>query len=147
MSLEDDIYLLQQIEMFSDFEPEHLRLIAFGSQKISIPRDQELFHHGDPTDGGYVVISGRIDLVIYKNETQKPLATFQRGSLIGEMALISRNERVGSAIACEDSELMKISRIMMHRILDEYPELAVRLHQRISASVRDFTQQLERVDI
>jgi len=147
MSLEQDIQLLRTVKMFVDFNDEHLRLIAFGSQKMNFSQGYELYHDGQATDGGYVVISGSLDLVSYKDGNEVLLATYKRGSLLGEMALISMNKRIGTALVREDCELMKISRITMHRILNEYPELAVALQRRISHAVLDFTRELEKVRI
>ncbi len=147
MSLEDDIYLLSQVQMFSDFQAEHLRLIAFGSQKMSFSNGHELFREGQPTDGGYVIVSGSIELLSFQEGNTKSLGIFTAGSLLGEMALISVNNRIGTAFVLEDCELLKISRIMMLRILNEYPELAVALQKRISASVVSFTKNLEKIQI
>lgn len=145
MSLEDDISLLRNVELFSDFEAEHLRLIAFGSQKMSFSEGHELFREGQSTDGGYVVVSGSIDLLSFQGEKSELLSKFQAGSLLGEMALISINKRIGTAVVSSDCELIKISRIMMHRILNEYPELAVSLQRKISQSVLSFTKDLEKI--
>lgn len=145
MSLENDINLLRQVQMFSDFHDEHLRLIAFGSQKISHVQGYELFREGQATDGGYVVVSGQIELLSFQNENVTSLGLFGPGSLLGEIALISMNKRVGTAIVRQDCEVLKISRIVMHRILNEYPELAVSLQRKISASIISFTKDLEKV--
>jgi len=147
MSLEDDISLLRNVELFSDFEAEHLRLIAFGSQMMSFSKGHELFREGQSTDGGYVIVSGSIDLLSFQDGQSKLLSTFKVGSLLGEMALISINKRIGTAVVSSDCELMKISRVMMHRILNEYPELAVSLQRKISQSVLRFTKDLEKIRI
>lgn len=145
MSLEDDISLLRNVELFSDFEAEHLRLIAFGSQRMSFSKGYELFREGQSTDGGYVVISGSVDLLSFSDGQPRLLSTFKVGSLLGEMALISVNKRVGTAIVSQDCEVMKITRLMMHKILNEYPELAVSLQGKISQSILRFTKDLEKV--
>ncbi len=147
MSLADDINLLRQVKMFDDFETEHLRLIAFGSQKMSFSKGHELFQEGQSTDGGYVIISGSIDLFSVQGGEAVHLANFEAGSLLGEMALISINKRVGTAIVKEDCELMKISRVMMRRILNEYPDLAAVLQRKIAASIMDFTKELDKIRI
>lgn len=147
MSLEDDIILLSKVQLFSDFDDEHLRLIAFGSQKMSFAKDYELFREGQPTDGGYVIISGSIELLSFEKDTAHTLGVFKSGSLLGEIALISMNKRVGTAIVREDCELMKISRTTMHRILNEYPGLAVNLKKKISESILNLSRDLGKVRI
>lgn len=147
MSLEDDISLLRNVELFSDFDTEHLRLIAFGSQHMSFSKGHELFREGQSTDGGYLVFSGSIDLLSFEDGQSKLLSTFQKGSLLGEMALISINKRIGTAVVSKDCELMKISRVTVHKILSEYPELAVSLQGKISQSILKFTKDLEKIRI
>jgi len=131
MSLQDDIDLLRNVDLFSDFDDEHLRLIAFGSQRLSFSHGHELFREGQSTDGGFIVVSGSIDLLSFQDGQAKLLSTFKAGSLLGEMALISINKRIGTAVVNADCELMKISRVMMHRILNEYPELAASLQRKV----------------
>lgn len=147
MSLEDDIQLLSQVKMFNDFEAEHLRLLSFGSQKMSFSKGHELFTEGQHTDGGYVVISGKVELISYEGNEAKSLGVFSSGSLIGEIALISLNKRIGTAVVLEDCELMKITRSTMHRILNEYPHLAAALNNKIASSIVSFTKDLEKIRI
>lgn len=147
MSLEEDIQLLSQVKMLSDFEAEHLRLLSFGSQKMSFSKGHELFREGQHTDGGYAVISGKVELISYDGNDRKSLGIFSSGSLIGEIALISVNQRIGTAVVLEDCELMKITRSTMHRILNEYPHLAAALHNNIAASIISFTKDLEKIRI
>ena len=146
ISLEDDIQLLRSIELFSDFDEEQLRLLAFGSQKLTFPKGTNVFHDGQSTDGGYLIVSGLIELIYAAHGSERAIGRFGPGDLIGEMAILTRNKRVGSAIVVEDCDLIKISRSTMHRILDEYPQLAARLHQRISESVARFTESLGNVE-
>ncbi len=145
MSLEEDIQILRNVEMFSDFNDEHLRLIAFGSEKMSFANNHELYRQGQSSSGGYIIISGNVELLNFKDGQSKTLGVFGPGSLLGEIALISMNERFGTAIVRSDCELMKVSRTVMHRILNEYPELAVALHKKISASILKFAKDLEQV--
>ncbi|MGI9351623.1 MAG: Crp/Fnr family transcriptional regulator [Rhizobiaceae bacterium] len=137
---------MRSIELFSDFGEEQLRLLAFGSQKLAFPKGTNVFHDGQSTDGGYLIVSGLIELIYSAHGSERAIGRFGPGDLIGEMAILTRNKRVGSAIVVEDCELIKISRSTMHRILDEYPELAALLHQRISQSVAKFTDSLASVE-
>lgn len=145
MSLQDDISLLRNVQMFVDFDDEHLRLISFGSQKMHLKKGHELYRDRQRSDAGYVVFSGSVDLFSFVDGEEKLLGNFKTGSLMGEISLISPNQRSGTAIVKEDCELMKISRIVMHRVLNEYPELAAALQRRISASVLKFTKDLDKV--
>ena len=63
MSLDSDIKVLERVKLFEGFEPEHLRLLAFGADSQVFEEGQILYSRGDASDGGYVVVEGRVDLV------------------------------------------------------------------------------------
>ncbi|MDJ0612565.1 MAG: cyclic nucleotide-binding domain-containing protein [Rhizobiaceae bacterium] len=145
MSLTNDIASLQRVQLFSEFNEEQLRLIAFGGQKLQLPEGMELFHNGQTADGGFVVLSGEISLEINHSEKSSNITVFGPGSLIGEMSLFTRNRRIGTASVTENSEVLKIRRDVMHRVLSEYPELAARLHDHIADNIVSIGRELDRV--
>jgi len=145
MSLEEDINALSKVGLLSDFTAEHLRLIAFGSNKLSFSKGYEVFQQGRKSDGGYLILSGKINMTVRRNGKDYDMGDFGPGSILGELALISQNERAGTAVVTESCVALKVTRTTMHRILSEYPDLAVLLHQRISSSVIEFTSQLTAV--
>ncbi len=146
ISLATDIQHLRDIELFSEFNEEQLRLLVFGSHKLSFPKGAYIFYDGQSTDGGFVLFSGVVELVHHVNGIDHTIGKFKSGDLIGEMAILTRNKRIGAAVVVEDCELLKISRSTMHRVLGEYPELAAILHQKISASIAAFSRSLDRIE-
>ncbi|MEM8651005.1 MAG: cyclic nucleotide-binding domain-containing protein [Pseudomonadota bacterium] len=142
MSLENDIQLLRQIEILDDFNADQLRLVAFGSQRLNYPENYELFRQDQITDGGYVIISGAIELLEYVNGEDQTRGVYGPGSILGELALISRNKRSVTAMVRQPCEVLKITRSTMHRIMDEYPELAVALQARVSANIVELSNSL-----
>ncbi len=145
MSLDNDILLLSRVALFEGFEEEHLRLLAFGADKRSFKKGAKLFAKGAYADGGYVIISGTVDITADSEEYAEKLASYGSGSLIGELAMISENNRTVTATARDQVETFKITRLLFHRMLEEYPNLAALLHARISQSVQDFITKLERI--
>lgn len=143
MSLDYDIELLARQPLFVDFSVEQLRLIAFGSQKLSYSQGAELFYHDQPADCGYLIISGEVAVELPGHSSAQ---NFGVGDLIGEMSLLTRNRRVGTATVLRDCQVLRVSRSTMHRILEEYPELAALIHDRISSSVVGFTDRLEPIE-
>lgn len=145
MGFEQDIALLSRVALFRDFSVEQLRLLAFGTERQWLNAGSELFSRGDLSDGGYVVARGQIDIVALRHNREIVLDSCLEGSLIGEMALVALNRRIATAVARVNSEVMFIPRPLFHRMLREYPEMAVKLHQRISQSVERIMHQLGRI--
>lgn len=145
MSLTDDIASLSTVGLFASFNEEQLRLIAFGGQKMEFPEGMEIFHNGQTADGGFVILSGEISIETLNASQKSTSKILGPGSLIGEMALFSRNRRTGTAKATKHVEVIKIRRDVMHRVLSEYPELAVELYRRIAGDVVALGGELEKV--
>jgi len=145
LSLEDDIKILQKVELFSDFDSEQLRLIAFGSQKLNYSSDVEIFHEGQSASGGYVIMEGSVDLLQHKKKEPEHLGTYSAGSILGELSLITSNRRRATAITRTDTVLLSIPRTVMMRILSEYPNLAVTIKEKIQHSITTLLRRMDSV--
>ncbi len=144
LSLNDDTHYLSSISLFSQFGEEHLRLLAFGSDTIDYSAETVIFKENQASDGGYYIISGNVELSLSVYPDQ--VALLGPGDLLGEMAMITRNRRVGSAVTKTDCQLLRISRTTLVRVLREFPHLAVGIQEQISASIVNFAEQLTTVE-
>ncbi len=142
MSLDADIELLSAVPLFCDFKKEHLRLLAFGAERRKLEAGTKLYLADSYSDGGYVVALGQVDLF---DRNKRLISSHGMGELIGELALISEVEYSATAVAAHNCQLMKIPRPLFRRMLEEYPDLARQLHARISFSLQNFVDQLDRV--
>jgi CRP-like cAMP-binding protein len=132
MALKDDIALLRTVTLFSDMNDEQLRLIAFGAERMHVANTQTLFFEGDAADCAYIVAHGRLVLTSTdRTGAMHLVANAGSGTLISELAMISNVERKFNATAAEDSEVLKITRTLFHRLLDEYPEVVTKIQDRI----------------
>ncbi|WP_019170880.1 cyclic nucleotide-binding domain-containing protein [Pseudaminobacter salicylatoxidans] len=143
MALDDDIRILSGVKLFEGFSQEQLRLLAFGTETMRLPAGRKLYLEDDEADSAYVVISGGIILFHEHDQNRTPIAIIPPGAILGELALIADTRRLTSAAAESDSEVMRLNRRMFHRILEEYPDLAVRLHQRITEELQALIRRIE----
>ncbi|MCG7504297.1 cyclic nucleotide-binding domain-containing protein [Mesorhizobium retamae] len=143
MALDDDIRILSAVGLFEGFTSEQLRLLAFGAETTSLPADRKLYREDDEADSAYVVISGRIALYREDDSNHVVIGTAGPGAILGELALIADTKRLTSASAAIDSQVLRLNRKMFRRILEEYPDLAVQLHQRI---VKELQALIERIE-
>ncbi|MCF6329529.1 MAG: cyclic nucleotide-binding domain-containing protein, partial [Henriciella sp.] len=88
MSLDSDIQLLSRVKLFAGFDHEQLRLLAFGAEARTVEQGTRLYYKDTLSDGGYVIIRGKIDLLSGLHESV--ITSHGPSSLIGEMALISK---------------------------------------------------------
>ena len=139
MALHDDVRNLASNPTLRDLEPDALRLIAFSAETRILRAGDILFRRGEPSDGGFVVLSGAISL-----ETGDSLASIARPpALIGDSALIAETVRPCTALAREPSSVLKISRSLFHRVLSEYPDSALRLRRSLGGRLLTLRDDLE----
>lgn len=139
MSLNTDIEVLRRVPFFARFGEEHLRLLAFGGENKTYGADQTLFRAGDASDGGLVVLRGRI--VLSSGEHDDEGVPYEPASLFGQRALLAATQRRQTATAQIDSEVMLIRRTLFVRMLAEFPDLARKLHQDMSMELRQLTDE------
>ena len=110
---------------------------------MQLPADRKLFREDDDADSAYVVLSGKITLYREHDGERVVVGTAGPGSMLGEMALIADARRLTSAAAAGEAEVLRLSRSMFRRILEEYPETARDLHARI---VQDLQAMIRRIE-
>ena len=139
MALQDNVRNLSQNPTLRDLEPDALRLIAFSAETRILRAGDVLFRRGETSDAGYVVLSGAIAL-----QTETGLETVVRApTLIGESALVTETTRGATATAREPSSVLKVTRTLFHRVLDEYPDSAAKLCQTLLDRLHDLTGELD----
>lgn len=135
----DDTALLRSIPILSGLNDEQLKIIAFSSTRETFREGQVLFREGDFADRGYVVRSGSVLLTQTVDRAEVERAVYGPGSLVGELAMLTDIRRPATAVARSDSSFMVITRELFHRVLEAYPELALKLHQSIRARVLELS--------
>ncbi|MBN9045056.1 MAG: Crp/Fnr family transcriptional regulator [Rhizobiales bacterium] len=146
MALDDDIRILGTVGLFRSFTPEQLRLLAFGAERLVLRAGRELFREGQSADCGYIVVSGAITLFHEaENGGRIPVRAVGPGAMLGEMALIAQTARPIGALAETETEVIRISRTVFRRILEEYPEAAASLHAEISRNLVELIGEIEKV--
>lgn len=145
MALDDDIQFLSTISLFKAFSAQHLRLLAFGAERMVLRRGRELFQEGQSADCAYIIVSGTITLFHHSKQGRINLRSIGTGAILGEMALIAQTNRPTGAVADTETEVIRLSRAIFHRILEEYPELAAALYQHISHNLNELVEEINKI--
>ena len=148
MSLESDIAVLRNVELFEVLGTEQLRLLAFGAEHRRLGAGEFVFRQDARSDAGFVIVSGQV-LMSRKgplNGTDRAIGTFGPGTLLGELALITETRRPANARTQTACELIRIGRSLFRRMLEEYPELAFDLHQRLRSQLAEMTANILSLD-
>ena len=149
MALVDDINLFSQLPLFQGMGDDQLRLIAFGADRRHLAAGQTLFRERSPAECAYVVASGRFELTtLDARGASRVEAVVEAGTLLSELALVTLVERKYTAVALEDSTVIRITRALFHRLIEEYPDAARLIESRVrdnfNAMVLQATAMLHR---
>ena len=145
MALDEHIRILSGVRLFQGFTPEQLRLIAFGADAMRLSAGKKLFREDDDADCAYVVIRGEVGLFREHDGQHVTIGAAEPGSVLGELALIADSTRLTSAEATTDAEVLRISKTMFRRVLDEFPEMAEMLHDQIVEDLEALIRRIEKV--
>jgi CRP-like cAMP-binding protein len=128
MSIEDDVALLERVPTLRLLGTTALRMLAIGSEQREFGRGDQLFNAGDEADAGYIVQRGA-----FRIEDGGAEIIAGPGALIGELALIVAMKRPSSAIAIENSTVIRVARSLFQRVLESDPAAARRLRDELAA--------------
>lgn len=141
MGREVNIGELGKNPLLAALEPEALQFVAFSAETRTLRAGDVLFRLGDVSHDGFVVLSGSIALDP-SGEGSVVARIIRPPALIGELALLTETHRPATAIAREPSAVLRISRQLFHRALQEFPQSAARLQEWLSMNLKQFMNDL-----
>ena len=105
-----------------------LRMLAIGSEQREFARGDQLFNAGDEADAGYIVQRGA-----FRVEDGGAEIIAGPGALIGELALMVAMKRPASAVAIEQSTVIRVARSLFQRVLESDPAAARSLRDELAS--------------
>jgi len=141
MSLEDDIAFLEDVPTLAVLGRPALRILAIGAESRYVHPGEVLFSAGDPADAGFVVQEGTFNLTARQSERGDAVVV-GRGTLLGELALLTETIRPVTATANEPSTVLRIPRTLFLKMLEGYPEAAQKLREIIATRADQSTQEI-----
>lgn len=124
------ISLLGALPIFEGLGDGELRKIArLFTQKLYRPGER-VFGKGDSGDEAYVVMRGRIDILL--DENTKPIATIGNGQIFGELAFLDGAARGALATASQASILLVVQRSAFNELVHREPHLGMLVMRNIA---------------
>ncbi len=127
-------------------EPE-LRDLAAELEEVSCVPGQALMRTGDPGDRLYIVLAGRLAVLVAREEEEQVVGEIGPGDVTGEVSLFIGGERTATVRALEACRLACLSRDGFASLLEKHPETSGRISQLVLERLRlsHLTPQLTRI--
>lgn len=112
-------------------DPELQHALEAEFELLSLRSGERLFQQGDPGASMYLVVSGRLKVVLEdKGKEMSLLRELGQGESLGEIALLTEQPRTASVYAIRDTEVAKLSRESYERLVIRYPTEITRIFTR-----------------
>jgi len=144
MAIEDDINFFEKVPTLSMLGRGALRILAIGAESRYVHSGETLFAVGDDADGGYVVQEGSFRLTPRGGDTVRSIRVGV-GTLLGELALFTETTRPVTATAVEPSTVLCIPRPLFLKMLEGYPDAAVRLREILAKRTDESERDMQRL--
>jgi CRP/FNR family transcriptional regulator, cyclic AMP receptor protein len=130
-------------DALGDLPPELADALFSKARNVVLEADRSLFMVGDEGNGCYRVEEGLLKASISApNGSERILAIFAPGAVIGELAMIDGGARSASVTALRDSKLSFVGRATFEAFVQENPELCRQLVVLLARRLRDTNHAL-----
>jgi NTE family protein len=125
--------MLGAVSIFAGLSDQVREQIAEHSSIVTLAGGEWLFREGEPGDALYVVLAGRCEVVDADGNTFLVLG---RGSVLGELALLTGSPRTASVRAARDADLLKLPHQEFDRLLHEEPAFVLDLTRELGRQIQ-----------
>ena len=135
--------LLRNVPLFSLLPEGQLQLLTRVLSRKAYPKNSTVIAAGDSTDALYIVISGRLKVIMSDNEGREViLAILDQGEFFGEMGLIAQAPRSATVTTIEPCELLTITRADFTKCLQENFDLTMNVIRGLVKRLREADKKI-----
>ncbi len=139
----EKVILLKEVPFFQGMTFAQLQILSNVCEEVFFPVETRLFDEGDSGGTLYVVVSGRVGI---EQEKRKGLfariATVEALSYFGETDFFDNNRRTNTAIAIQDTLVLRLRREPLIALARQHPELSLELINVLTTRLREANERI-----
>jgi len=120
------LQLLKNVVLFKDLSMRDLAMVNSLMHERCYIADEVIFDEGEEGQGLFLVLSGRVKIVLPANENAL-LLELGPGAFFGEVALLDQSVRTAQARAIEDTQIVALFRAEFYSLLETHSAIASRI--------------------
>ena len=129
--------------LFASFPDEQVRLLTTVVTRRSAPRATVVMGAGDPTDSLYIILSGRLKVMMGDADGKEViLSILGPGEFFGEMGLIDDEPRSASVVTIEACELLSLAKRDFKKCLAENFEMSQEVMRGLVRRLREADRKI-----
>jgi len=135
--------VLKSVPLFASCPDDQLRTLVTVVARRSASRSSVIMAAGDPIDSLYIVISGRLKVMMAEADGKEViLSLIGPGEFFGEMGLIDDSPRSASVVAIEPCELLSVTKRDFRKCLQENFEMAMTVMRGLVRRLREADRKI-----
>ena len=135
--------LLRNVPLFAGVDEVQLSVLTRTIVRRNFGRNTMIIGAGDPTDSLYIVISGRLKVLMSDEQGREViLSMLGPGEFFGEMGLLDDSPRSASVVSVEPCDLLSISKTDFKRSLAENFDLSLTVMRGLVKRLREADQKI-----
>jgi CRP/FNR family cyclic AMP-dependent transcriptional regulator len=135
--------VLKTVPLFASFPEDQLRMLTMVVTRKSAPRSTTIMAGGDPTDSLYIVLSGRLKVMMSDSEGKEViLSILGPGEFFGEMGLIDDEPRSATVMTIEPCELLSIAKRDFKKALADNFEMTMAVMRGLVKRLREADRKI-----
>lgn len=115
-----------------------INTFRYESDVVSFSPGQTIFQEGEPGEVMYVVQEGEVDILVHGQLVE----TVGPGGVVGEMGLIDKTARSGSAVARSDCKLVPLDETRFKVYVHNTPFFAIQVMRILADRLRRMNQKV-----
>jgi lysophospholipid hydrolase len=135
------VVLLTMAKRLTSLLPKLILHIDFALEWVQVSAGQVIYHQGDDSDAIYIVLNGRLRLVLNNEEAEmKVVGEYGQGESVGELEVMTESTRPATLHAIRDTELAKFPRTLFNSLAQEHPGITIKISKIIASRMRSLIE-------
>ena len=144
MLFKDEIQMLRRVPFFSEMEPSKLKLLAFSSDRVTYMAGEDLFRQGDMGDAAYVLLTGKVDVLVDTPSGQIKLAEMSGNAIVGEIAILCDGVRTATVRASTSVEALRVGKEQFFKLMLDFPDITIKVMRVLAERLTSTTTELSK---
>ncbi len=138
LTVVEKVIFLQKVDIFGKIGTEQLAYLAAIAREITTPKGGKIYGEGDPSDALYLVLEGSVRL----QRDNREIASAAAGEAFGTWALFDEDPRVVTAVAAEDTRLLRIDRDEFVELLADHVQITQGILRTVAGRLRGLVERV-----
>ena len=121
--------MLRQLDLFRELEPDAQQHIASVLRYAPFGAGEVMTKQGNVAHWLYVISAGEVSVRVTVDGHEREVSRLHGPTFVGEMGLLTGEQRAATIVAVSDVECYRLDKTAFQHVLDERPELALRISE------------------